>query len=66
MEYDVKRYKEAAEQGDAIAEFLVGSSYQRGSGVKKDINQAVEWYRKAARKGNKQAQDSLKRLGKKW
>ncbi|OKQ00421.1 hypothetical protein BLA59_09310, partial [Haemophilus influenzae] len=37
-----------AEQGDAIAQFLLGGMYEEGRGVKQDDFDAVKWYRKAA------------------
>ena len=42
-------FKEAAEQGDAEAQFQMGRSYYYGDdGVTQDYAKAVEWYRKAA------------------
>jgi TPR repeat protein len=61
----LKEFKELlpfAEQGDARAQFLVGSSYQFGQGVPQDYAQAVDWYRKAAAQGNASAQYKLGRL----
>ena len=38
----------------------LGEMYEEGRGVDKDEKEAVRWYRKAAEKGDKEAQ---KRLG---
>jgi len=43
-----KDYREAAEQGDASAQYDLGSCYYIGKGVKKDYKQALYWYQKAA------------------
>ena len=44
-----------AEAGDAQAQFVVGTNYQK----KKDIKNAINWYKKAAKKGHLQAQTTL-------
>ena len=48
-----------AEQGDAIAQSLLGSVYEEGQGVKQDYFEAVKWYRQAAEQGNASAQINL-------
>ncbi|MCX7011982.1 MAG: caspase family protein [Candidatus Sumerlaeota bacterium] len=40
--------QQLADQGDPMSQFLLGSAYQAGLGVKVDGQQAVAWYRKAA------------------
>lgn len=45
----------AAEQGDATAQFDLGTMYEHGSGVSKDDVEAVEWYRKAKELGDADA-----------
>lgn len=45
-----------AEQGDAQAQFVLGTSYARGEGVAQDAKQAMIWYRKAAEQDNEWAQ----------
>ena len=52
-------YRNAAEQGDAEAQFKLGFCYASGRGVAKDMAQAVVWYRKAAEQGNVDAQCNL-------
>ena len=48
-----------AEQGDAIAQVLLGNAYENGLGVKQDYFEAVKWYRQAAEQGDAQAQFML-------
>ena len=62
----VKYFKQAAEEGYASAQNYLGICYLYGYGVTKNIDTAVDWYRKAARQGQTHAQDNLKRLGKNW
>lgn len=45
-------YMAKAEQGDPKAQVNVANSYYLGTGVDKDIKQALVWYRKAAEQGN--------------
>ncbi len=48
---------EAAENGDAVAQCTLGTCFQYGNnGVKKDMDEAVKWYRKAVAQGNAGAQ----------
>jgi TPR repeat protein len=51
--------RQAAEQGDAKAQLLLGVCYEYGEGVAKDMAQAAEWYRKAAEQGDADAQRNL-------
>ena len=55
----LREWKPFAEQGDAIAQVLLGSMYQRGLGVTKEYAEAVNWYRNAAEQGNAFAQSNL-------
>ena len=44
----VKGWRLAAEEGDGVAMFLIGTAYSTGvSGVAQDKAQALEWYRRA-------------------
>ena len=52
-------YRQAADLGDAEAQFLLGNRYYNGQGVSKDKEQAFYWYEKAARQGNTDAQTLL-------
>jgi hypothetical protein len=52
-EKKVKKWREAAEGGDADAIFQLGRSYQNGEyGLPKDLKQAREWYKRGAELGN--------------
>ncbi len=55
----VRRYRKAAEQGDADAQFILGVSYESGDGVAQDKAEAVKWFRKAAEQGLARAQYNL-------
>jgi len=55
----VKLYKEAADQGYAVAQDNLGIMYNEGHGVPQDLAEAVKWWRKAAEQGNASAQDHL-------
>ena len=55
----VLRYRKAAEQGDARAQFNLGLKYANGEGVPKDDREAVQWYRRAAEQGHAGAQLNL-------
>ena len=48
-----------AEQGDAEAQFKLGSSYFKGKGVPTDFAEAVRWYRKSAEQGYAKAEYNL-------
>ena len=47
--------KEAAERGDAMAQFNLGAMYFMDYGVPEDSAMAVKWYRKAAEQGHVEA-----------
>jgi hypothetical protein len=60
------RYQEAfslslnlAKQGDAKAQFDLGTIYYKGQGVEQNDSQAIYWFRKAALQGYPGAQTSL-------
>lgn len=66
---DEKDYKkayewaiDAKEQGKVEALFLLGEMYQFGAGCEKNEKKAISFYKKAARKGLKSAEDKLKAL----
>ena len=48
-----------AKQGDADAQFNLGSMYYQGEGVPKDYKQAYAWFTKAAEQGDAGAQFNL-------
>ena len=59
----VKWFRAAAEQGDDMAQYLLGVFYGRGMmGVAKDLKEAAEWLRKAAEHGDVHAKSYLKEI----
>jgi len=54
-----KALSDAADQGQAQAQYNLGLVYASGHGVSKDLEQAVKWYRKAADQGDAKAQSLL-------
>lgn len=50
----------AANQGNASAQFNLGTLYENGEGISQDYSKAFEWYQKAANQGNV---DALFNLG---
>ncbi len=55
----VKLFRQAAEQGNAEAQYKLGMCYFMAFGVENDIYEAVKWYKKAAEQGHSQAQVEL-------
>ncbi len=53
---DPEELARVAQQGDAGAQFLLGSRYDHGQGVTEDDAEAVRWYRLAAEQGHASAQ----------
>ena len=45
-----------AKSGNAEAQYYIGRAYYDGNGVKKDYNQAFQWFKSAAEKGITEAQ----------
>jgi TPR repeat protein len=54
-----EKFKSLAEQGDASAQFNLGSLYRQGQGVAQDDKQAALWWAKAADQGHTDAMDNL-------
>ena len=55
----VRELKPLAEQGDAEAQFNLGSLYYQGWGIPQDYREAVQWLRKAAEQNYGSAQVTL-------
>lgn len=51
--------KDYAEQGNPEVQYILATCYQEGNGVKKNIKEAIKWWRKSAEQGNAQAQYKL-------
>ena len=56
---DLDTVRQAADQGDATAQFNLGVAYDNGQGVFEDDAEAVRWYRLAAGQGHATAQGAL-------
>ena len=56
---EVDRIRPLATQGDADAQYQLGTLYYSGNGIEQDYSQAALWYRRAAQQGNVDAQYSL-------
>ena len=52
----INKWLQAAEQGNASAQYNLGVVFQKGQGVEQDYKKAAEWYLKAAEQGKAQAQ----------
>jgi hypothetical protein len=58
-EKEFARLKLLAEQGDAQSQTRLAHKYALGKGVKKDMKEAVRWYRVAGNQGESEAQFNL-------
>ena len=56
---DLDTVRQAADQGDAEAQYNLGVIYNNGEGVPKDDAEAVKWFRLAAEQGHAEAQNKL-------
>ena len=54
-------FRKAADQGDALAQRILGLAYNLGEGVPQSYAEAVRWSRKAADQGDAPAQYQLAR-----
>lgn len=52
-------WRPLANSGDAAAQFNLGQAYRLGRGVRQDLIAAQDWFDRAARKGNVDAQSML-------
>ena len=55
----IECFLQAEEQGNPKAMYSLGYCYERGLGVEEDGELALEWYRKAAESGDKDALDKI-------
>ena len=62
MSPSAKRYRLAAEQGDAEAQSNLGNRYANGTGVPQDYVQAYMWFNLAAAQGDEGARDNRNRV----
>ena len=59
----LKYFQQAAEQGNAKAQYNLGVCYENGQGVLQNYTEAVKWIKKAAKQGDAKAIEVLKQLG---
>lgn len=55
-------FKELAKEGNAEAMYYIGMMYYEGWGVEKSQEQAVEWWKKANRRGSLDAKYMLQTI----
>jgi localization factor PodJL len=55
----VKFLTQAAEKGQAVAQYRLGTLYERGQGVSADPAKAMHWYELSANQGNRKAMHNL-------
>lgn len=55
--------QKGADAGSSLCMFLLGQCYENGTGVAKNHQEAVLWYRKSAQGGNRQAAEWCKQKG---
>jgi len=55
----VKFLSQAADKGQAVAQYRLGTLYERGQGVPADTAKAAHWYEMAANQGNRKAMHNL-------
>ncbi len=55
----VKFLTQAAEKGQAVAQYRLGTMYERGQGVPADGARAAQWYERSANQGNRKAMHNL-------
>jgi uncharacterized protein len=57
-----REWKASADAGLAEAQFDLGVLYAQGLGVRRDLTEAANWYRKSAEQGNPEAEFALGQL----
>ena len=55
----IKYLTQAAEKGQAVAQYRLGTLYEHGKGVAADPAKATHWYQAAAMQGNRKAMHNL-------
>jgi len=56
---DIDDCRVRAEQGNSLAQVILGELYSKGEGVLQDYKEAVKWYRKSAEQGDASSQGML-------
>ena len=55
----VRLYRIAAERGNSLAQYRLGTRYFRGEGVNKSAEEAFKWWKRAAEQGHLRAQNNI-------
>ena len=58
----VRLYRIAAERGNSLAQYRLGTRYFLGEGVNKSNEEAFKWWKRAAEQGNPDAQNNIGRM----
>ena len=53
---NIEDLRQKAEKGDSVAQTMLGVEYMKGDQVEKDLDKAIEWWKKAAEKGYAEAE----------
>lgn len=56
---NIEELRLKAEKGDSVAQTMLGVEYMKGDQVEKDLDKAIEWWKKAAEKGYAEAEYKL-------
>ena len=56
---NIEDLRQKAENGDSVAQTMLGVEYMKGDLVEKDLDKAIEWWKKAAEKGYAEAEYKL-------
>ena len=59
----LRPYLDRAEEGDATAMRMLGTMYYNGLNVRKNKQEGIRWFRKAAASGSVAARKDLEQLG---
>ena len=62
MQKAFELFRKAAKLGNSCAQFNVALTYEYGDGTKKNMDEAIYWYKISAKKGNEGAQSRLKEI----
>jgi TPR repeat protein len=62
LKNEISLLEKSESNGSVLAQFTLGYCYENGIGVKKNLPDAVEYYRNSAQRGNQYAYQQLKRL----
>ena len=56
---NIEELRQKAEKGDSVAQTMLGVEYMKGDQVEKDLDKAIEWWKKAAEKDYAEAEYKL-------